>query len=457
MGFATRALVAACRIGRLLKNVRDIDAFPHYAYAFELVCYNFMAAIVYNRVVVAISQQEREGTTTKGWFGFNSNIVISGFVSLFTDFSSQMAVPILPLFLTEVLGAPVWALGLIEGLGTAVAGILRIFSGWISDRIGHRKCLMMAGYGISNLIKPLFGLSSVWVEVLSVRLLDRVGKGTRSAPRDALLADVTTPQDRGKSFGFRRAMDALGASLGPLAAALILSLTRGDMRMVFFLTIIPGTVALIILSKLKDPHKNPMSSTKSLPKLGFRHLQPDFKIFTLVSAMIAVANFSEAFLVLRARSIGLSLALIPVAYFIIGLVSSLLSVPAGLVSDRFGRKGVLVFGYAILALTYLGFSLISRSIWVWPLMGLYGIFTASVEGNQKVYVSELVPKNERGSAFGTFNATVGVCALPGGILAGVLWQIGGPRLPFAVATVIVLLAMATMGLFLRRHPSIPLS
>jgi MFS family permease len=398
-----------------------------------------------------MSQQPTDRSQEKGLFGFNRNIVRAGFVSLFTDFSSQMTLSILPLFLTEVLDAPVWVVGLIEGLGTAVAGILRIFSGWMADRIGHRKYLMMAGYGISNLIKPLLGWTAGWGQVLSIRLVDRIGKGTRSAPRDALLADVTTSQDRGKSFGFRRAMDALGAALGPLAAALILSFTHGNLRMVFFMTIIPGVIALIILSKLKEPRKNPITVSHALPTLGFHNLQRDFKVFTMVSALIAVANFSEAFFILRARSLGLALPLIPVAYFTTGLMSSVLSVPTGIVSDRLGRKGVLAFGYIVLAVTDFGFSLVSRSAWVWPLMGLYGLFTASVEGNQKVYVSELVPPTERGSAFGTFSATVGICALPGGLLAGLLWQIGGPRLPFAVASIIVLLALAVMALFLRPH------
>lgn len=380
-------------------------------------------------------------------FGLNPNIVTAGLVSFFTDFSSQMVVPILPIFITTTLGAPIWVVGLTEGIGMAIAGVLRVFSGWISDRVGQRKALMVAGYGVSNLVKPLFALTTGWGQVLSIRVLDRMGKGTRAAPRDALLADLTTPADRGKSFGFRRAMDDLGAALGPLAVAWILLATHDNMRTVFSLTLIPGALGIAVLLTLKEKPNSSGRTKREFPRLGFRHLPGEYKMFTLISVLIALVNFTQAFLILRARSLGLSPVVIPVAYFSLNFVSSLFSMPAGMLSDRYGRKRVLGLGYLVLAGTYFGFALVSRTFWIWPLMAFYGIFSALTEGNQKVYVAELVSPRERGTALGTFNAVTGLAGLPGGILAGVLWQNWGPRVPFLMAAIVLVLAMGVFLLY----------
>ncbi len=385
--------------------------------------------------------------------GLHPSVIASGWVSFFTDFSSQMAVPVLPLFLVIALKAPVWTLGVIEGLGAATAGILRLFSGWFSDRMGHRKPLMVAGYGLSNLIKPTFALAPGWGAVLALRLGDRVGKGMRSAPRDALLADVTAPQERGKAFGFRRAMDLLGAAVGPLAAAGILFCSHNAYRLVFAATLLPGLAALAVaVVMLKDARQASPGTHRSLPRISLFAMPRPFQLYTITLAVFALANFSEGFIILRERSLGLTPALIPVAYFVMNAVGSLVSMPAGMVADRVGRRRVLVLGFVLLAATYWGLGWIRWAGWIWPLSALYGVTVALVEGNQKVYAAELIGPQQRGTALGTFNAVTGVAGLPAALGAGLLWQIWGPRIPFLAGA---LVAIAAVVLLLMLVPSSP--
>lgn len=396
-----------------------------------------------------MSPFEKPSAESSRWLNLNPNIVIAGFVSLFTDLSSQMIVPILPLFLTETLGAPIWIVGLIEGLGAAVAGVLRVFAGWISDRFGHKKRLMLLGYGISNLSKPFFGAAANWSEVLGIRLVDRVGKGTRSAPRDALLAELTTSQDRGRAFGFRRAMDDLGAAIGPLAAALVLAMSAQNMRLVFALTIVPGVLAMVMLGLLKEPVRSQDVPVKrAMPQLSLVGFSRPYYLFLVVGALVAMANFSEAFLVLRDRSLGLSPLLIPIAYFVTNIVSSVLSMPAGILADRLGRKGMLAIGYVLLAVVDLGFALANQTIWIWLLMAGYGMFGAFTKGNEKVFIADLSQEHHRGTAMGTFNAVVGLAALPASLLAGFLWQTWGPQAPFIFSAGLMSLVLIVMvGVF----------
>ncbi len=376
-----------------------------------------------------------------GW-GLHPTIIAAGWVSFFTDFSSQMVVPVLPLFLIVVLKAPVLTLGVIEGLGAAMAGILRLLSGWLSDRMGHRKPLMVAGYGLSNLIKPAFALAPGWGTVLALRLGDRVGKGLRSAPRDALLADVTTAQERGKAFGFRRSMDLLGAALGPLAAAGILLWSHNAYRLVFFATLLPGLAALVVaLVMLKDARRPVTDTHRVLPRINLLALPRPFQRYTLTLTVFALANFSEGFIILRERSLGLAPALIPVAYFVMNAVASLLSMPAGMVADRVGRRRVLVLGFLLLSGTYWGLGWIRSAGWIWPLLALYGVTVALVEGNQKVYAAELIGPEQRGTALGTFNAITGVAGLPAALGAGLLWQAWGPRAPFLAGALVAMTAV----------------
>jgi MFS family permease len=381
----------------------------------------------------------------KGLFKMNPVILVLGFVSLFTDLSSNMIVPILPLYLTTVLHVSVGSIGIIEGIAESTASVLKLFSGWITDRLGKYKLLMLIGYGLSNMTKPLFALSATWSQVLMVRFSDRIGKGIRTSPRDVLIADSTTKEERGKAFGFRRAMDALGAALGPLVAFGILAIYKGNYRLVFWLSVIPGLLAVfLIIIFLKEKNQSQNEKPAVLPKIGFKNLNRRFMMFSLVSTLFTVGNFSDAFLALRAQDVGMLPALIPLAFFAFNLSSSIFSIPIGMLSDRIGRRPVLIAGFFIFAVLYLGFGVVKSVSWIWLLFVLYGLYYAFTEGIQKAYIADIVPVGQRGTAMGTYNAMTGFAALPASILAGFLWQTFGPVVAFTTSSGFAVVAALLM-------------
>lgn len=374
-------------------------------------------------------------------FGVRSIIFWVGFVSLLTDLSSEMIIPILPLFLADVLQTGAGTIGIIEGIAESTASILKLFSGWLSDQIGKRKPLMILGYSLSNLIKPFFALTTAGWQVLFIRFGDRFGKGVRGAPRDALIADSTTKEDRGRAFGFHRAMDTLGAVLGPLAAYLILSSNKGQYRLVFWLSAIPGILAVfVLLFFLKEKTKSVSEEKRGLPQIRFKQMGRKFAVFTIISTLFALGNSSDAFLILQAKEVGMKETLIPLAYLAFNLTYTLLSLPAGVLSDRIGRKPVIISGYLVFALIYLGFGLVKHPLGIWILFVLYGLYYAATEGIQKAYVADLAPLGNRGTAMGTFNAVTGIAALPASILAGFLWQSYGPLATFGVSATLAFLS-----------------
>lgn len=381
-------------------------------------------------------------------FAMNPVIVVLGLVSLFTDLSSNMIVPILPLYLTSVLHVQVQSIGIIEGIAESTASILKLFSGWITDRVGKYKLLMLIGYGLSNLTKPLFAISASWGQVLMIRFSDRFGKGIRTSPRDALVANSTTKEERGKAFGFRRAMDALGAALGPLVAFGVLAMSTNNYRLVFWLSVIPGilTVVLIVFF-LKEKEPSSTGKQSELPQIGFRNLNRRFIWFSLISMLFAVGNFSDAFLALRAQDAGMLPALIPLAFFAFNMSSSIFSMPIGMLSDRIGRRPVLITGFFIFALIYFGFGMVKSVTWIWVLFVLYGLYYAFTEGIQKAYIADIVPEGLRGTAMGTYNALTGLAALPASIIAGFLWQTFGPVVAFSTSSIIAILAALLMIVF----------
>lgn len=372
--------------------------------------------------------------------GLSPNVVVAGLVSLFTDISSEMIVPVLPLFLAGTLKAPAGAIGLIEGIAESTASILKVFSGWLSDRAGRRKPLMLAGYGFSNAIKPLFGFAGSWTQVLAIRFADRFGKGVRGAPRDALIADSTTKENRGKAFGFHRAMDTAGAAIGPLSAFWIVNRFEGNYRAVFFWSALPGLIAVLLLILFLREKKPESGSARELPHLGFRALDRKFAFFTLAATAFALGNSSDAFLILRAQNLGMAPAIIPLAYFSFNATYSLLSLPLGSLSDRLGRRPVLVAGYIVFAVIYLGFAVASRSVHAWILFVAYGLYYAATEGIQKAYIADLVAPGQRGTAIGTFNALTGLAALPASLVGGFLWQAFGPAATFLYGSALAALA-----------------
>ncbi|SDO32385.1 Predicted arabinose efflux permease, MFS family [Paenibacillus sp. yr247] len=381
-------------------------------------------------------------------FAMSPVIIVLGLVSLFTDLSSNMIVPILPLYLTSVLHVQVGSIGIIEGIAESTASILKLFSGWITDRVGKYKLLMLIGYGLSNLTKPFFALSASWNQVLMIRFSDRLGKGIRTSPRDALIADSTTKEERGKAFGFRRAMDTLGAALGPLVAFGVLAMFTNNYLLVFWLSVIPGLIAVaLIVFFLKEKTYNATEKQSKLPQIGFKNLNRRFMWFSLISTLFTVGNFSDAFLVLRAQDAGMYPALIPLAFFAFNISCSILSMPIGILSDRIGRRPVLISGFFIFAAVYFGFGMAKSVAWIWVLFFLYGFYYAFTDGIQKAYIADIVPEGQRGTAMGTYNALTGLAALPASIIAGFLWQSFGPMVAFSSSSIIAILAAILMIIF----------
>ncbi len=361
------------------------------------------------------------------------NVWVAGLASLFTDISSEMIVPVLPLFLTGVLAASPASVGLIEGVAEATASLLKVVSGWWSDRVRRRKPFMLFGYGLSNLIKPLFALAQSWPQVLVIRFADRFGKGVRGAPRDALIADSVDASQRGRAFGVHRMMDTLGAAIGPLVSFAILMAFQDDYRRVFWWSALPGVVSVVVLSLwLRDSRRgtgrhDDGATANDGPEnrpdaAAARPLGPAFNWLAVVVTLFALGNSSDAFLILRARDLGLSVALVPVAYFSFNAVYSLTSWPAGSWSDRIGRRPLLIAGYLFFAAIYVGFARATQAWHVWPLFAFYGLYYAATEGVQKAMVADLVPAGRRGTAIGLVNGLTGLATLPASLAAGLLWQ-----------------------------------
>jgi len=360
------------------------------------------------------------------------NVLVSGLVSFFTDVSSEMIVPVLPLFVTAVLGASMTAVGLIEGVAESTASVMRSFAGLLSDRFGRRKALIVFGYSLSNVTKPLLALTGSWGQVLAIRFGDRLGKGIRGAPRDALIADSVAAERRGLAFGFHRSLDTAGAALGPLIAFGTLAIMPENYRAVFWIATIPGAFAILIagvfLRDLRRPAASHALGTVRIGGLGRR-----FAVFTAIITLFALGNSSDAFLILRAKNLGLPVATIPLIYFAFNVVYAVLSIPAGALSDRLGRRGVLIVGYVVFAIVYLGFAVASGPAGRWivlPLFLTYGIYYALTEGVQRAFVVDLVPADLRATALGTFASATGLALLPASLVAGFLWDRIGPAAPF---------------------------
>ncbi len=378
------------------------------------------------------------------------NVWVAGLVSLFTDISSEMIVPVLPLYLTGVLGAPAMVVGLIEGVAETSASLTKSVSGWLSDQVGRRKPLMVFGYGLSNLIKPLLGLTTGAGQVLAIRFADRFSKGVRGAPRDALIADSTPPDLRGRAFGLHRALDTVGAAIGPLLAALLLVLYADNFRAVFWWTAVPGVISvLLLLAFLRDT--GAPAAPRGVPRrqgwsLSLRPLAPRLRWFVLISTLFALGNSADAFLVLRARGLGLAAGMVPLAYFLFNTTYALLSYPAGALSDRIGRRPVIIAGFLAFALIYAGFGAATQPWQVWGLFALYGLYYAGTEGIARAYLTDHAPAERRGSAIGVFNAYTGLAALPASWLAGLLWDRWGPPATFFCSAAIALLAAVLLAL-----------
>jgi MFS family permease len=392
------------------------------------------------------------------------NVWIVTATSLLTDISSEMIVYLIPLFLANVLGVRTAVIGLIDGVAETTASLLKIYSGALSDKLGQRKWLTVIGYAVSTVAKPFLYIANSWGWVFGVRFADRVGKGIRTAPRDALVADSIDPSQRGLAFGVHRAGDTLGAFLGlGLAAAIVWLtqsqaefLTRSTFQIAILVSIIPAVLAVVVLALgardvTRHPSKSPQGE-RSEPEAsavegrGLRGMDSRFKYFLLVVVLFTLGNSSDSFIVLRGQERGLNVLQVMFMVMTFNFVYALLAGPLGALSDRIGRRRLILFGWLAYALVYLGFALSQTGWQVWTLFGLYGIYYASTEGVAKAMIADLVPEAQRGTAYGLYAAAVGLTALPASLFAGLLWQgIGswtgfGASAPFFFGAAMALLA-----------------
>ncbi len=365
-----------------------------------------------------------------------------GLVSFFSDISSEMVYPLIPFFLKSVLGAGSIAIGLIEGVAESTAALANLFSGWLSDRLGRRKGLAIFGYALAALMRPIIGISTAWQHVLAARFTDRVGKGIRTSPRDALIAQSAPQEIRGRAFGIQRAMDHAGAVLGPLVAMGVLSLLGSPLigtnaiaipeinyRRLFMFAFIPGLLGVVILWLGVKEKAVPRNHDRPLPSINLKTLKGPFGLFCLVATLFAIGNSSNMFLLLRAQDLGLSVGLVPAGYVLIYIGASIFSAPAGALSDRLGRRWMLIIGYLLSAAVYAGFAVAQGPGATWILFAFYGLYIAVTDGMQRAYAADLAPKGLLGTALGTFNTVTGVALLPASIIAGALWSIS-PAWPF---------------------------
>ncbi len=380
------------------------------------------------------------------------NVIALGVVSLLTDFSSDMIYPLLPVFLTATLGAGPAALGIIEGVAEATASLLKLFSGAWSDRAGKKKPLVVAGYLLSSVARPLVGFASAWGHVLAVRFSDRIGKGIRSSPRDALIAASVSAEDRGRAYGLHRAMDHLGAVFGPLAAFLLLAGAGLSYRSVFFLAAVPGAVAVAsLLLFVRDA-----GTQAARPGGGLaltRDLPPAFRRYLLIVSLFTLGNASDSFLILRAVDSGVPAAWVPLLWGAFHVVKSSFSTHAGILSDRWSRKHLIIAGWIVYAATYMLWGIVEGPAWMVALFLVYGLYAAATEGTERAFVADFVPQERRGTAFGWFHLAVGLSALPASVLFGVLWGAYGPRAAFGVSA--GLAVSASVLLLLLSLPSGP--
>ena len=380
------------------------------------------------------------------------NVWAVSLTSFFMDVSSEMVINILPLFLSNVLGVKTDIIGLIEGVAEATASLLKVFSGWLSDRLRARKWLAVAGYALSALAKPFFYFANSWGTVAGVRWADRVGKGIRTAPRDALVADSIDERHRGLAFGFHRAADTGGAVLGLLIALGVvwlaqagsMELSRSTFQTVVLISLVPAFLA--VLSLAVGAQDVPVTKMRERPRISFRGLGRRFALFMLIVGLFDLGNSSDAFLVLRAQERGLSVIGVLGMLVTFNVVYTLVSTPAGSLSDRIGRRRLIIGGWLVYAAIYLGFGLARTGWHVWTLYAVYGVYYGLAYGTAKAMVADIVPEELRGTAYGTYNAVLGILDFPASLIAGVLWRYLAPSAPFYFGGALALAAALLMAL-----------
>jgi len=376
-----------------------------------------------------IAASPRRRAAASLFAGVSPSVIIIGFASLFSDISGEMIYPILPLFLTETLGAPATVVGLVEGIAVGTGNAIGGFSGWISDRLGRRKPVAFFGYAMTAATRPVIAAAQVWPLVLAARFAERFGKGIRNAPRDALLAEATQERYRGRAFGFERAMDSLGAVLGPLVALVVINWAHLDARSIFLISAIPATIAALMILTVKEKREDVVKGTGKL-SLSLAGTTGEYRRLLLIMTVFGFANSANSFLILRAQQLGVAtgvsastaLSETILAYALYNLVSALAAYPAGAASDKLGRRNLLIAGTAIYAFSYLGFALASEVWMVWPLFALYGLFPALTEGVAKAMAVDTAGRAGHATVIGILSMVSGLTQIAASYIGGLLWD-----------------------------------
>jgi len=402
-------------------------------------------------------------TDRKRIWGLHPNVFFMGMTSLLTDVSSDMIFTLVPLFLTNVLGAAGTIVGLVGGVSEAADAIFRIFSGWLSDKIGKRKILAVLGYSISTAAKPFLLLANAWGAVLAVRCTDRLGKGVRTSPRDALVADSVSAEERGRGFGLHRAMDTTGAFLGLVIAAVIvylvqgagaIELSSGCFRWLVVGGIIPAVLAVVVLQAFVREKKKERSPDSSSPgRMSLSGIKGSFDsrfwVFLAIMMVFTLGNSSDFFVILRAQNLGAPLLHVVMMLVLWNAAEAVFSLPMGMLSDKLGRRRVIALGWFVYALVYLGFAVSSIMWQVWVLFACYGVYYGVVQGVARAFVADLVPAEKRGTAYGLYHGVVGLTLLAASLIAGVLWDVVSPAAPFYFGAGLSLLAMIAIMTFVK--------
>ena len=387
-------------------------------------------------------------------------MVAIGLVSLLNDASSEIIYPLLPVFLATSLGASARAIGTIEGLAESISSLLKLFAGYLSDRLAKRKLLVVAGYSLASIARPLLAFASSWSQVLAIRLTDRVGKGIRTAPRDAMIADTVSVEQRGLAFGFHRAMDHGGAVIGPLIGYVLVlifvakasSPTMGEFSKIFLAASVPAFIAVLVaIFFMRESPVHAPADARPL-KFSLRGFDSNFKRFLLVLALFTLSNSSDSFLILRATESGVSIAMVPLLWAAHHGSKVLSSLLGGDLSDRLGRKRLIVAGWVLYAAVYAGFAFATQTISLWILFLIYGIYFGLAEGAEKALVADLVRPEQRGTAYGLYNLAFGVTVFPASFLMGMIWDWKGPTVAFLVSAVMGATAAALLLILVKPHP-----
>jgi MFS family permease len=374
------------------------------------------------------------------------NVFAISLVSLLNDASSEIIYPLLPIFLSSTLGASARAIGTIEGSAESISSLLKLYAGYLSDRLRKRKLLVVSGYVLATLVRPLLAFANSWQQVLAIRLTDRVGKGFRTSPRDAMIADTVEVEQRGIAFGFHRAMDHGGAVIGPLLGYLLVYMlvtnrnapNSSEFTKIFLLASVPAFAAVVVaIFFMRETLPRPLAPSNSTggeaPKLSLRGFDGNFKRFLLVLALFTLSNSSDSFLILRARDAGVSVTAIPLLWSAHHGSKVLSSLFGGDLSDRLGRKRLIVSGWILYAAVYAGFAFVTAEVSVWILFLIYGIYFGLAEGAEKALVADLVRLEQRGTAYGLYNLAFGITVLPASVLMGVIWDWWGPMTAFLLS------------------------